>query len=219
MVDTFGISQPVRRRGDIRFVAGRGCFADDISVLGQFYSYFVRSKYAHGILRAVNCERARKTPGVLDLQVTICMRPASGRSSSCRFLDFQWIRQSKRRAERMWRGLVSRGEEPPLFSIWIIKTEDLAFSVWIRKPNPSLVASGNIDRDVAAIIELEAEASGMRRSRRTLPLLGAFEGRIEFDQKPSKFECGLRRCLGMGQALRQHVCGRIIGSTSTRCNC
>src|SRR5271167_1064122 len=67
MVETFGISQPVRRREDIRFVAGRGCFADDISVPGQVYTYFVRSKYAHGILRAVNCERARKMPGVLGI--------------------------------------------------------------------------------------------------------------------------------------------------------
>jgi len=67
MADNFGISQPVRRREDIRFVTGRGCFSDDIKVSGQVYAHFVRSKYPHGILRTVNFGRARIMPGVLGI--------------------------------------------------------------------------------------------------------------------------------------------------------
>jgi carbon-monoxide dehydrogenase large subunit len=67
MADNFGISQPVRRREDIRFVTGHGCFSDDIKVSGQVYAHFVRSKYPHGILRTVNFGRARTMPGVLGI--------------------------------------------------------------------------------------------------------------------------------------------------------
>jgi carbon-monoxide dehydrogenase large subunit len=67
MIETLGISQPVRRREDIRFVTGRGRFADDVGMPSQAYAHFVRSKHAHGNLRAVDAARARAMPGVLGV--------------------------------------------------------------------------------------------------------------------------------------------------------
>ena len=67
MIDTFGISQPVRRKEDTRFITGRGRFSDDVDVSGQVYAHFVRSKHPHGILRAVNVAHARNMPGVLGI--------------------------------------------------------------------------------------------------------------------------------------------------------
>jgi len=67
MIETFGISQPLRRREDIRFITGAGRFTDDINVPHQAYAFFVRSMHAHGILRSVVTARARRMPGVLGV--------------------------------------------------------------------------------------------------------------------------------------------------------
>lgn len=63
-MEKFGISQPVRRREDIRFVRGQGCFSDDINVPGQLYAAFLRSDHAHGEIRRIDVSRAAASPGV-----------------------------------------------------------------------------------------------------------------------------------------------------------
>ncbi len=60
------LSRPVRRE-DARLLAGRGTYADDVSVPGQAYAAFVRSSVAHGELRGVDCDAARAAPGVLGV--------------------------------------------------------------------------------------------------------------------------------------------------------
>ena len=65
MVETFGISQPVRRREDVRFLTGRGTYADDVNLDGQAYAAFTRSPVAHGIIRDVDTNAAAASPGVL----------------------------------------------------------------------------------------------------------------------------------------------------------
>ncbi len=67
MSETFGSSQSLRRREDIRFITGTGRFTDDINVPHQAYAYFVRSTHAHGILRSVVTDRARSLPGVIGV--------------------------------------------------------------------------------------------------------------------------------------------------------
>lgn len=67
MIGTFGVSQPVRRREDVRFITGTGQFADDVNLPRQAYAYFVRSTHAHGILRSVNTDRAKTMAGVLGV--------------------------------------------------------------------------------------------------------------------------------------------------------
>ena len=62
-----GISSPVRRREDVRFVTGRGCYTNDIDVPGQAHAAFVRSDHAHGTLRGVNIEAAMKMPGMVGI--------------------------------------------------------------------------------------------------------------------------------------------------------
>ena len=66
-MDKFGVSQPVRRREDIRFITGRGRYSDDIDVPGQVYAAFLRSDHAHGELRSVETTRAAAAPGVLGV--------------------------------------------------------------------------------------------------------------------------------------------------------
>ena len=87
--ERYGISQPVRRREDVRFLTGRGAYADDINSVGQLHASFVRSLVPHGVIRAIDMNAARRAPGVIavftgeDLRAAgvkgIVARPLAGR--------------------------------------------------------------------------------------------------------------------------------------------
>ena len=47
------IGQPVPRKEDLRFVAGKGRYADDFNVDGQAYAWMVRSPHAHAVIRSI----------------------------------------------------------------------------------------------------------------------------------------------------------------------
>ena len=49
----FGIGQPVKRQEDPILVRGEGSYTDDVSLPGQLYAAFVRSPYAHGVLKSM----------------------------------------------------------------------------------------------------------------------------------------------------------------------
>jgi carbon-monoxide dehydrogenase large subunit len=61
----FGIGQPVRRTEDPILVRGQGRYADDVNRPGQAYAVIVRSREAHGVIRAVDTAAAKSMPGVL----------------------------------------------------------------------------------------------------------------------------------------------------------
>lgn len=58
------IGSPIKRVEDPRFLRGRGEFVDDLSRDGMLHAAILRSPGAHGRLRAVDGERARKMAGV-----------------------------------------------------------------------------------------------------------------------------------------------------------
>ena len=57
------IGQPVPRKEDLRFVAGRGRYADDFNVDGQAYAWMVRSPHAHAVIRSIDVQEALRVPG------------------------------------------------------------------------------------------------------------------------------------------------------------
>ncbi len=59
--------KPVRRREDMRFLRGRGRFVDDMAPEGTCHAAFVRSPYAHAIVRGINAAAAAGMPGVLRI--------------------------------------------------------------------------------------------------------------------------------------------------------
>jgi aerobic carbon-monoxide dehydrogenase large subunit len=63
----FGIGQPVPRTEDPKLVRGEGRYTDDINLPGQAHAVVVRSRHAHGIIRAIDIEAARAMPGVLGV--------------------------------------------------------------------------------------------------------------------------------------------------------
>ena len=66
-VEKFAVGQSVPRKEDPMLLRGKGHYADDFSLPGQAYAVMVRSQIAHGIIRAIDTETARKMPGVIGV--------------------------------------------------------------------------------------------------------------------------------------------------------
>ena len=64
-IEKFAIGQAVPRVEDPLLLRGHGRYTDDVSLPGQAYAVMVRSRHAHGVIRAINTDAARKMPGVL----------------------------------------------------------------------------------------------------------------------------------------------------------
>jgi carbon-monoxide dehydrogenase large subunit len=62
--EKFAVGQPVSRKEDPVLLRGEGRYTDDLSRPGQLYGVMVRSRIAHGVLRAVDADAARDMPGV-----------------------------------------------------------------------------------------------------------------------------------------------------------
>ena len=64
-IEKFAVGQSVLRIEDPMLLRGEGRYTDDISLPGQAYAVMVRSRNAHGVIRAIETDAARKMPGVL----------------------------------------------------------------------------------------------------------------------------------------------------------
>ncbi len=65
--EKFAVGQSVPRREDQMLLRGQGCYTDDMSLPGEAYAVMVRSRHAHGLIRAIDVGAARKMPGVLGV--------------------------------------------------------------------------------------------------------------------------------------------------------
>ncbi len=63
----FGMGQGVTRKEDPTLLQGQGRYTDDINLPGQAYAVMVRSRHAHGIIRSLSFDDARRLPGVLGV--------------------------------------------------------------------------------------------------------------------------------------------------------
>lgn len=61
----YGIGQAVRRKEDVRFTTGAGCYIDDLKPDGLCYAAVLRSPYAHAEIRALETKTAAQMPGIL----------------------------------------------------------------------------------------------------------------------------------------------------------
>ena len=59
------VGQRVRRNEDPRLLTGHALFVDDVQLPGMLHVVFVRSSMAHGTLKSVDVEAARRHPGVV----------------------------------------------------------------------------------------------------------------------------------------------------------
>ena len=61
----YGIGEPVKRKEDSQLLRGQGRYTDDINLPNQAYAYILRSTVAHGRIKSIGIEAAKKMPGVL----------------------------------------------------------------------------------------------------------------------------------------------------------
>src|SRR5579872_7235223 len=66
-VEKFAIGQSLPRSEDPLVLRGEGRYTDDVSLPGQAYAVMVRSRNAHGNIRAIHLDAARSMPGVLGV--------------------------------------------------------------------------------------------------------------------------------------------------------
>ncbi len=59
------IGARIQRKEDYRFLTGAGQYTDDINLPNQASAAFVRSPHAHAVVKKINVENAKKSPGVL----------------------------------------------------------------------------------------------------------------------------------------------------------
>src|SRR5271170_6894622 len=65
----FAVGQSVPRSEDPMLLRGHGRYTDDVSLPGQAYAVMVRSRNAHGLIRAIDTEAARRMPGVFGVYI------------------------------------------------------------------------------------------------------------------------------------------------------
>ena len=64
MAQTY-IGASIKRREDIRFITGRGTYADDVKLPGMLHAAILRSSRAHAHIRSIDTTRAELIPGVV----------------------------------------------------------------------------------------------------------------------------------------------------------
>ncbi len=72
------VGQSVRRREDPRLLAGRGRYADDVTLPGQLHIAFLRSDVAAGRIVGIDTSAARALPGVQAVLTGADLNPISG---------------------------------------------------------------------------------------------------------------------------------------------
>lgn len=69
------IGKSMRRIEDKRYLEGRGRYADDIRLPDMLHAVFLRSPFAHGIIRNIDVEAARAMAGVVSVLTYKDLRP------------------------------------------------------------------------------------------------------------------------------------------------
>ena len=66
-IEKFAVGQSLPRSEDPMLLRGQGRYTDDMVLPDQAYAVMVRSRNAHGLIRAIDTEAARQIPGVLGI--------------------------------------------------------------------------------------------------------------------------------------------------------
>jgi len=77
----YGVGQPVARTEDPVLLRGEGRYTDDLNEPGQAHAWIVRSNHAHGLLKGIDAEAARRMPGVLAVYTDADMAAYGGHKS------------------------------------------------------------------------------------------------------------------------------------------
>ena len=154
-VEKFAIGQSLPRSEDPMLLRGEGRYTDDVSLPGQAYAVMVRSRNAHGNIRAIHLDAARSMPGVLgvytaaDLQAygpLKCIIPFKNRDGSP--------------MKKPWRGALAKDKvryvgDPVVFVVaeTVLAAKDAAEAVEIDiEPLPAVIAADEAVRADAPLL-------------------------------------------------------------------
>ena len=154
-VEKFAIGQSLPRSEDPMLLRGEGRYTDDVSLPGQAYAVMVRSRNAHGNIRAIHLDAARSMPGVLgvytaaDLQAygpLKCIIPFKNRDGSP--------------MKKPWRGALAKDKvryvgDPVACVVaeTVLAAKDAAEAVEIDiEPLPAVIAADEAVREDAPLL-------------------------------------------------------------------
>ena len=74
----------MKRKEDGKLLRGQGRYTDDVDLPDQAYAYILRSTIAHGRIKSINTEAAKKMPGVLGIYTGADLAATARCSRRCR---------------------------------------------------------------------------------------------------------------------------------------
>ena len=111
------VGTKVARVEDPRLLTGTGRYVDDVTVPGMLHAHFVRSPFAHAVIRGIDVDAARRLPGVVAVYTGADMRsahaPVHGLPAAPRPLPPRVLRPRRRpRARRRRSGRADHRRHP-----------------------------------------------------------------------------------------------------------
>jgi carbon-monoxide dehydrogenase large subunit len=151
-VEKYAIGQSVPRKEDPMLLRGLGHYTDDVSLPRQAYAVMVRSQNAHGIIRSIDAERARKMPGVLGVYSAADLQGYGPLKCVVPFNNRDGTPMKKPLREALAKGKVRYVGDPVAFVVaeTLLQAKDAAEAVTIDvEPLPAVTTAEEAAQDGA----------------------------------------------------------------------
>ncbi len=148
----FAVGQSVPRKEDPMLLRGMGHYTDDASLPGQAYAVMVRSQNAHGVIRAIDTDRARKMPGVLGIYTAADLQGYGPLKCVVPFNNRDGTPMKKPLREALAKGKVRYVGDPVAFVVaeTLLQAKDAAEAVTIDvEPLPAVTTAEDAAKDGA----------------------------------------------------------------------
>ncbi|MGH7246742.1 MAG: xanthine dehydrogenase family protein molybdopterin-binding subunit, partial [Pseudomonadota bacterium] len=154
-VQKFAIGQSVPRKEDALLLRGKGRYTDDVSLPGQAYGVMVRSRHAHGRIRAIEVEAARKIAGVLVVYTAADLEGYGPLKCNVAFNNRDGSPMKKPRREALAKEKVRYVGDPVAFVVaeTVLAAKDAAETVDVEiEPLPVVTSAEEATREGAPLL-------------------------------------------------------------------
>ncbi len=154
-VEKFAVGQSVPRKEDPMLLRGKGRYTGDVSFPDQAYAVMVRSRHAHGRLRAIDAEAARNMPGVLGVYTGADLKDYGPLKCAVAFNNRDGSPMKKPRRDILASGKVRYVGDPVAFVVaeTLPAAKDAAEAVNLDiEPLPAVTSAEEAVRDGAPLI-------------------------------------------------------------------
>ena len=170
------VGTKVARVEDPRLLTGTGRYVDDVTVPGMLHAHFVRSPFAHAVIRGIDVDAARRLPGVVAVytgaDIEALTHPFMGFLAAPGPLPPRVLRPRRRpRARRRRSGRADHRRAPATWR----RTPPSSWSSTTRSSTPIATIEHALDPSRPAIWPapggnvMQRDRRDVRRRRRRLP--------------------------------------------------